>query len=114
MRNQRLLRCAAGSFFVAAIIFCLWRRGYYRSGLPNPELLYVGFYLSFGMGLVFLFTKWSQHLGARTRTRRWGGRLLILHSLMLLLTSALVGEAVLIVVGVDAANTAASRNDSGE
>ncbi len=104
MLAKRLYQLEVGSFLVSFIVFCLWGIGYYRFGLDNSVPLYVTFYLSLGMGLVFLFALWSMRIGLRTRARRLRVRLLISFSIMLLLASSICGEAILIVMAVRAVN----------
>ena len=66
------------------------------------------------MGMVFLFALWSQHIGIRTKSRRLGTRCLISLSVILLLASSIVGEAVLIALGVNEVNAAALREGRGK
>jgi hypothetical protein len=108
--HSGLVRLSAGSFLLAGVVFCLWWLGYYRFGLVNPVPLYAGFYLAFGLGLVFAFARASQRFGGR----RLGIRVLLSVSMMLMLVSTIIGEAMLITWGVNTVSPALPTDGTEE
>jgi hypothetical protein len=112
--HSGLVRLSAGSFLLAGVVFCLWWLGYYRFGLASPVPLYAGFYLAFGLGLVFAFARASQRIGQRFGGRRLGIRVLLSVSMMLMLVSNIIGEAMLITWGVNTVSPALPTDGTEE